>query len=148
MDPARVHNVGEKGDDGELRYTERHYTRAEAHDGPEYCFRMLALRQHLEVLATPGGDGSSCEGDSNPSEQLRQSSISDQCSSGWTCQDWRATNHRHNYKPVVELPLAHHPAAHKEAGSNEEAGDGLDSIACSQDPRAFVLGRHLWRQLA
>jgi hypothetical protein len=66
----------EEGDDGELRYTERHYTRTEAHHGPEYRFRMLLLRQHLEVLATPGDDGSSCEGDSNPSEQLSRSGMS------------------------------------------------------------------------
>lgn len=68
MDPARVHYVCEKGDDGKLWYAEGHDTRAEAHDGPKYRFRMLALRQHLEVLATPGGDGSSCEGDGDPAE--------------------------------------------------------------------------------
>lgn len=58
----------------------------------------------------------------------------------------RATDHRHNYKPVIELPLAHHPPAHEEAGSHEEAGDDLDGVARGQDRRAFVGGRHLWRQ--
>lgn len=64
-----------KGDDGELRYAEAHDTRAEAHDRPKDCFGMLLLRQHLEVLPTPGGDGGSCESDGYPSEQLGRSSI-------------------------------------------------------------------------
>lgn len=58
----------------------------------------------------------------------------------------RVTYHRHNYKPVIELPLAHHPPAHEEASSHEEAGDDLDGVARGQDRRAFVGGRHLWRQ--
>lgn len=58
----------EKGDDSKLRDAEGHHTRAEAHYGPKYGFRMLALRQHLEVLATPGGDGGGCESDGDPAE--------------------------------------------------------------------------------
>lgn len=35
VDPARVHDVCEKSDDGELRYAERHDAWAEAHDSPK-----------------------------------------------------------------------------------------------------------------
>lgn len=135
----------EEGDDGELRYAETHHTGTEPHYGPENCLRMLLRRKHLKVLPTPVGDGGSCEGDGDPAEQLYQIRVSVNCYPSGPDR-MRATDHRHNYKPVIELPLAHHPPAHKEAGSHEEAGDDLDGVARGQDRRAFVGGRHLWRQ--
>lgn len=82
MNPARVHYVCEKGDDGELRYAEAHDTWTKPHYRPKYRLRMLALRQHLKVLATPGGDGGSCKGDGDPAEKLQSDMRISQCVPG------------------------------------------------------------------